>query len=178
MERRELLAQARRAYASGRRRVAARTLFLSVPMAGVALATCRHLLVGVPLAAVLVIASAALAHRGGVAGRAVFPGLLAGLAPMLLPLTACVGCSLEGAGIARVCFPACVAGGALGGAVLWAIASRVGEGRRELVLVAGTIASVAGALGCVILGATGVLVTVAALVVSSAPAMLIPARST
>ncbi len=177
MERRELLAQARRSYEAGRRRLAWRTLLLSVPMAGAGLATCRHLLVGLPLAAALVTVGATLAHRGGVARRAVVPGLLAGLAPMLLPLTACVGCSLSGAGVERVCFPACVAGGLVGGAVLWAMAARVGVGRREFVLVAGTLASIAGALGCVVLGATGVLVMVAALVVSSMPAIFVPARS-
>lgn len=177
MEPRELLAQARRSYESGRRRLAARTLLLSVPMAGAGLAACRHLLVGLPLALALVIVGAALAHRGGVAGRAVIPGLLAGLAPMLLPLTACVGCSLDGAGLERVCFPACVAGGLVGGAVLWATSARVGEGRREMVLVAGTLASIAGALGCLLLGVTGIVTMIAALVVSSAPAMLVPARS-
>jgi hypothetical protein len=180
MERRELLAHARRSYEAGRWRLARRTLLLSLPMAGVSLAACRHLVVGVPLAAALVVVAAVLALRGGIAGRAAMPGLLAGLAPMLLPLTACVGCSLNGASVGSVCFPACVAGGLVGGAVLWTSAARVtmeGGGRREFLLVAGTLASIAGALGCVVLGVGGVLAMMAALVASSAPAMLVSARS-
>jgi hypothetical protein len=177
MERLELLARARRSYEAGRWRLARRTLLLSVPMAGLSLAYCRHLVVGAPLAAVLVIAAAVLAWRGGVAGRAAIPGLLAGIAPMLLPLTACVGCSVCGAAVEGVCFPVCILGGFVGGAVLWLTAARVQDGRREFLLVAGTIASIAGALGCVVLGVSGILAMVAALVASSAPAMLVPARS-
>jgi hypothetical protein len=176
MERLELLGQARHAYERGRRRLAGRTMLLTLPMTAIALSFCHHLALGVPLAIVLVASSAALAWRGGIAGRAVMPGLFAGLAPMLAPLVASLGCTMCGASFS-ICFPACIAGGIAGGVVVWSHASRIEAGRREFVLVAGTLASMAGTLGCVFLGGSGVLAMIAALAVLLAPAMLLPARS-
>ncbi len=177
MERLELLAKARGAYERGRRRLAWRTMLLSVPMAGLALFVCRHHgAVGVPLGMTLVAISAVLAWRGGVAGRAVTTGLLAGLAPMFLPLVVSAGCSISGA-MTPLCFPACIVGGLIGGAFVWSRASRVDEGRKEFVLVAGGLASLAGSLGCVVLGVGGVVAMIAALAALSVPAMLVPARS-
>lgn len=177
MERLELLANARGAYERGRRRLAWRTMLLSVPMAGLALLGCHHVDVGVPLGMTLVVISAVLAWRGGVAGRAVTTGLFAGIAPMFLPLLASASCSIGGASVERLCFPACIAGGLIGGTILWSRASRVVEGRTEFVLVAGGLAAIAGSLGCVVLGVGGVVAMVAALAVLSVPAMLSPARA-
>src|SRR5256885_13755526 len=78
----------------------------------------------VPLAGVL-------AFRGRAAGRAVWPGLVAGGAAMLLPLGVVVaGDAWVGADCMRFCLPACVVGGAGTGAALASLAARPSAGER------------------------------------------------
>jgi hypothetical protein len=176
MERNELLARARHAYERGRVRLALRTLLLTVPMGALSVGCCQSLVVSVGLGGLLVVASALLVWRGGVGGRAVTSGLLAGVAPVVLPLAMRAGCSISGVGL-RYCLSACALGGVIAGAVIWVAAMREKETRKEFVLVAGTVATVAGALGCVVLGVSGVVAMTVALAALSAPAMLRQARA-
>jgi hypothetical protein len=176
MERNELLARARHAYERGRVKLALRTLLLTLPMSALSVGCCQSLSLSLGLGGLLVAASALMVWRGGVAGRAATSGLVAGVAPVVLPLAMRACCSISGVGL-RYCLSACALGGIIAGAVIWVAATREKDARKEFVLVAGTIATVAGALGCVVLGVSGVVAMTVALAALSTPAMFRQARA-
>src|SRR5262249_33104952 len=109
-----LLTRARRAFRRGRAVKALGTALLAVPLVGASFAACA----GVPwsLGAGLTLAAAlfAMVYRGGIAGRAVGPGLLAGSATLAIPLIAAR--FLDGAPALAACLVAGLASAAL---VLW-----------------------------------------------------------
>ena len=170
---RELLARARRAYEWSRLRGALPAGLWVVPMMAASLAiggpgTWLRAAAGVALALLLVF----LAWRGGAAGRAIGPGLVAGLAPLALPL---ITRSLHLCGIQgcmALCMPACIAGGIVGGLVVAWTTTRVTAGRATFTLAAAAIAMLAGAIGCFVAGFGGFLGMVAAVAVLPMPVLL------
>ncbi len=176
MERNEALALAHAAFERGRARLAARTLLFTVPVVALSTSCCARLSLHVALGLVLVAASAWLAWRGGVGARALPVGLAAGVVPMWLPALASASCSVTG-GCAEG-LPACIAGGLVAGALIAWRSGKVAEAKRDYVLAAGGIASLAGAMGCVVLGIGGVMAMLVALAALSGPAILVPRGGT
>jgi hypothetical protein len=116
--------------------------------------------------------------RGGIAGRAVMPGLVAGLASLVLPMLTGRGCSLWGeTNASRLCWLACIVGGLASGGVVAYFASRVKQDRGAFVFVAGATAALAGSLGCVIGGLGGIASMVVGLTLVSVPAAMRPVEA-
>lgn len=89
--------------------------------------------------------------------RAVLPGLLAGIAPLVLTLCAIrVGHACMGDGCVMLCLPACAAGGLVAGLAVAAVGHRGGHGA-GFWLSASVIALLTGAMGCVCVGYSGLI---------------------
>jgi len=150
------LARAKRAYELGRARHAA-TLALPVGALSVAAACLgsrpqTSALVGLALLAVTWL----LLWRGQTLGRSVFPGVVAGLVPLVLALGArSYGHVCTGSECVSLCIPACTIGGAVAGFVI-ARAGRNATSRPLFIVGAGTLAVLVGSLGCSCVGYGGV----------------------
>lgn len=115
--------------------------------------------------------------RGQTAGRAVMPGVAAGLVPLTLTHIAnglSPGC---GSGqCTSYCMHACVVGGVLGGLLLVRFARR-DPSKLALWGWAGPLTLMTGVLGCGCVGFTGALAIVGAVVAVSAPSIVRWARA-
>lgn len=113
--------------------------------------------------------------RGGVLGRAVVPGVLGGVMPLLVPpLVVASGHVCASPGCRAFCLLACVGGGVLAGLLITraAVAAPVGE-RGRFVLAAGVLATLCGALTCVLYGLSGVIGLMSGLALASAPGLVL-----
>jgi hypothetical protein len=169
----ELLAIARRAYERGRTAKALRTAALALPMALLSLDCCAKHEATLLLAALLAALSGALTFRGGAMGRGVVPGFVAGAVPLLVPLFACSACAAVGGPLA---FAPCVVGGLASGAIIAHYAAREGEERGAFVVAAGTVAALAGSLGCVLVGLGGLVAMGAGLALATPIALRLAPR--
>src|SRR5687768_10865164 len=91
-----LLQNVARVYERGRWLKGLRTAALVVPMMLMSFGCCGKLSVSALIGAVLAALVTGLVWRGGSAGRAVVPGLVAGIAPLAIPLLACPACAAVG----------------------------------------------------------------------------------
>jgi hypothetical protein len=106
--------------------------------------------------------------------RAVTPGLLAGLFPLLLPFVVSgAGHICYSFGCRAFCFMTCVGGGLGAGAVLAFAALRRSEGHERFLLASGLVATLCGSLGSVLYGLSGVLGLVAGLALISMPVLVL-----
>jgi len=169
----QLLKRVQSAYERGRLRRGLRAACLVAPMVLVSLDCCGKTSYTVALGVALTTLTVTLIWRGGIAGRAVVPGLVAGIASLVLPAVAGSSCGLLGEGSsARYCLMACVLGGLASGAMVAYFASRVRVDKGAFVFVAGATAALAGSLGCVILGLGGIVSMVVGLTLVSVPAAM------
>ncbi len=160
MDSTELLRRARLSYELGRFRVALPGVAAAAALVVYALSrphpTPAPFFGGALLALAL---GAGLWRR--VSARAVLPGLAAGLVPFLVPtlaMRAGMGCGLRDC--TALCLVSCLAGGiAAGGVIAWR-STRLPQGRRVFLFVAGAMGTLAGALGCLDFGAVGLLLLV------------------
>ena len=131
------------------------------------------------LAASLALVAVLLVWKGGVAGRAVAPGLAAGAAPLVLPGLA-MDCAVACAASCHTwCMASCVGGGILAGAFVGYRAARVGDAGALFATVAAVIAATTGAMGCLVGGAVGVVGMLTGLAIGAVPVLaLVPRRST
>lgn len=107
--------------------------------------------------------------RGQDAGRAVLPGVVAGIAPLSLALGArALGHVCTGDMCVSLCVPACACGGLLAGLMVTWFARRTEAEARSWVC-AGSIALLTGALGCSCAGFGGIVGLVGGLLVTGAP---------
>lgn len=112
--------------------------------------------------------------RGGVLGRAVVPGVLGGVLPLLVPPLVMASGHMCASGCRAFCVWACVGGGVLAGVLITRAASAVPQARRGgFVLAAGVLASLCGALTCVLYGLSGVIGVMTGLVLASAPVLVL-----
>lgn len=126
--------------------------------------------------AVLALAAVAALFRGRHAGRAVFPGLAAGLIPLACSLGArSFGHVCAGGHCYSMCLPACFAGGLVAGLVL-ALRARRSDAKVETFASSAALALAAGAMGCGCVGLGGVIGSVLGLTLIATPALLIPVR--
>jgi hypothetical protein len=165
-----LVERARRAYERGRALCGLETATLVAPMALVSWLACRHpavtLLASVALFAVVAVA----VWRGQERARGARLGLLAGVAPLLLPVVAVLTGHVCDASTCLFFPGACLAGGLVGGAALGFLASGAGL-RHTALATAAVVAALAGSLGCLVAGAAGVVVLVAGLALGLAPVL-------
>ena len=171
-----LRARARRVYETARFRGAVLGAW-PVPVAallGLRLG-CSHAHV-LPLATPLLFASIALLWIGRDYGRGVLPGMLAGLAPLVLPgltMSCTDGCSPEAM---LWCRASCVTGGLLAGAIVGWRAAQFGHGSVRFAMVAAGVAMTTGAIGCLMGGAVGVAGMVLGFALGAVPALLLVPR--
>ncbi len=176
----DLPLRARRAYEWGRVRAGVGRAWPLLPFVVVAMLLYdRHAttLVGAGVLALLI---TAMAWRGGALGRAIGPGLWGGVLPLVLPAAFmalsgshhCAECHMANP-VFRNCLIACVAGGTLGGLWVGLRVARLPGGRLPTALAAAVLSAAVGALGCSLIGATGVLGMLAGLAIGGAPALVL-----
>lgn len=161
-------ALARRAYERGRLRTALRAAWPALPLIALSLWGCSRPAATIVAGGLLVALVVFARWRGGTMGRSVTPGILAGLAPLILPLATACGSSGCPAWLARM---ACLAGGLVAGFVLGLVATRKDD-RVTFLVSAGSVAVLVGTLGCAIAGGVGVLGMLGGFVVGTAPVIL------
>jgi hypothetical protein len=170
----ELKNRARRAYELGRVRGAVIGILPIVVIAMVAGFVDRMwtpvYYAGPPLLAI----AAFLLWRGRHYGRAVLPGVAAGVVPFVaMQIARASGHACAGPACYSVCVPACVIGGAIAGVIIARVAKRSTAPLGSWA-AGGVVAALTGALGCACIGIFGVLGLVVGLVVASAPLVLRP----
>lgn len=169
---------ARRAYERGRLRLGVLPALLTLLFTLISLSLGREALYSVAIGAALSAFAFLFSYRGGVLGRAVLPGLVAGMPPLLLPwVLRSVGHYCASGSCHSLCLLGCVSGGLVAGFLLgkWATNQKA---RYTFLAASGSLAAGAGLLGCTMAGAAGMVGMTAALLVSSVPIlMLTPAPS-
>ncbi len=151
-------------------------LFPALALAGVALVLGGTPRTVVTFGAVLGTLAVAALFRGQHAGRAVFPGLAAGLVPLACSLGArSFGHVCAGGHCYSMCLPACFAGGIVAGLVLAAQARR-SSARLETFVASSSLALAAGSMGCGCVGLGGVVGAFLGLLLVATPVLLIPVR--
>jgi hypothetical protein len=167
-----LLARARRAYERGRLVSALGRAAPLVPVVAWTWSWCRYPSLAALCGATLIALTVALRWRGEVWGRAVGPGLAAGLAPLVLPLL------MRGASqvcVGEVCCPlcllGCIWGGALAGVLVGRRAASLAKGRARFLAAAGTLALLAGAPACAWAGVIGLVGLLVGFAGGTAPAL-------
>ncbi|MBI3449661.1 MAG: hypothetical protein HY049_12195 [Acidobacteria bacterium] len=158
----EVILRVRSAYERGRILRALRTSVLVVPMVLASFGGCGRPATSIVIGVVLATVATCLVWRGGITGRAVWPGLVAGLAALVVPLVACKVLESYGIGGALP-LAACVVGGLGSGLIVTRYAMRERDERALFVLVGGGTAALAGALGCLGAGFGGVIAMTAGL---------------
>jgi len=112
--------------------------------------------------------------RGGVLGRAVVPGVLGGVVPLLVPPLLVASGHVCASGCRAFCLWACVGGGVLAGVLITRAASGVPAGKRGgFVLAAGVLASLCGSLTCVLYGLSGVIGVMTGLALAATPVLVL-----
>lgn len=152
-----LQARARSAYEHGRWRLGIQAAWPALVMAGICVALGGRPLATLVLGAILATVIAKATHYGREASRAVIPGLLTGALPLIAGLMACRVPHNCGVGLCvSWCAPLCLTAGGLAGLVLGVRVKRSPVARRPSLLVATSIAILAGSLGCLVVGLGGV----------------------
>jgi len=169
----DLLRRARRTYEIARFVKGLSAAALVVPMAAVSLGGCEQRETALVIAAALAVLATALVWRGGAAGRAVVPGLVAGVVPLGFPLVVCPLCARFDMHLPML---VCVAGGVASGAIVAACAAREGKDRAPFVVSAGLVAALAGSMGCAILGLGGVVAMAVGLALTTPVALAVAPR--
>jgi hypothetical protein len=163
-------ARARRSYEWGRLRFALRRSWIVLPMTMLSLLLCEQPTTTLVAGALLLACTIGLLWRGQACGRAVLPGLLVGLVPLLLPVVLRTsGHCCVGTACLSNCFLACIGGGALAGGALGVLSSSEKEARGRFLAAAALVTVLAGTLGCAVMGAAGVAGMIAGVVASSMP---------
>jgi hypothetical protein len=131
----------------------------------------------VTLGTLLLVTVVVLRWRGQELGRAVTPGLIAGIAPLLIPaltfhcVGGCVDCCAP-SGISW-CQASCLGAGVLAGAFVGFRAAQFGAGRPRFLLAALAVTAATGTLGCLLGGALGVAGMVAGIAAGTLPVLLL-----
>lgn len=163
------LASAMSSYESSRARAA---LFVTLPATVLAIVACccgTKPLTAALVGTVLLVASWFFRWRGQSLGRAVLPGVVAGVAPFALALGArAYGHVCTGSQCVSLCIPACTVGGAIAGSYIARTAQKQNSPLLFL-LGASALATLVGCLGCSCVGLGGVVGLAVGLMVTSLP---------
>jgi hypothetical protein len=157
MDSTELYTRARWSYELGRLRVALPGVAAALALLAFVLSR-PHPDATPVLGALLLLAALGAGLWRRVSARAVLPGVAAGLVPVLAPVLAMragLGCGLRDC--TQLCLVSCLLGGLVAGGLIAWRSTALAEGRRTFLAVAGTVGTLAGAVGCLGLGAFGLL---------------------
>ncbi|HXB55585.1 MAG TPA: hypothetical protein VN461_12420 [Vicinamibacteria bacterium] len=172
--------RARRAYERGRLGRAFLLTAWLLPVLAAMIGSCRVLALSGVSGSLLMLAAVGLWWRGQAYGRAVGPGVGAGLVPLGATIsTAALGHLGPALTCWQVCLTICVTAGALAGLVVGHRAAQQGSDRRSFLVSAGVIAVLVGAPGCAFAGAAGIIGMSLGLAAVSTPLALrssLPAR--
>ena len=170
-DRTQLANRARLAYEIGGLRLGLWTAWPVLPLLLLSCRCCGPHVVTLGLALVLLAGTVGLVAASRELHRAVRLGLLAGGLCAVLPLAAKLLHLCSAAGC-RPLTQFCLYGGLLGGAILGHCVGRIETKRARFFFVAGGIAALAGAIGCVVAGVAGVLGMAVGVVGASTPFLL------
>lgn len=166
--------RARRAYEFGRWRHGLRAAPAVLAMVGLSLGAGGSAALAASAGVALLAVAVACGWRGQVWGRAVVPGLLAGSAPLVLPpLLRSAGYCCIGNVCWSFCMLSCTLGGLLAGVAIGVASGAEKEGRAKFLCAATLLASLAGVLGCAIVGAAGIAGMALAVMLSSLPTAMV-----
>ncbi len=178
IQKERLRARARWAYELGRLRGALPAALYVLPVVALSVPFGARPAVSVGAGAVLLALVVGLSWRGQVWARAVLPGLLAGLVPLVLPLLLRArGHFCFGGGCWPLCMLACIGGGLIAGVAVGLASAAEQERRGAFLLAAASLAGLSGVLGCALVGAAGLSGMLLAVLVSCVPAAMVAARS-
>jgi len=167
-----LLSRARRAYETARLSSALLATVWLVPVLALPLFGCSDPLGNLVSGAGLILAATFCLWRGGAWRRGVRPGLIAGVAPMLVPFLMQTGSHIC-MGDRCYLFPGiCIVAGIAGGVVLGLLAPRPREAQGVPLFAASLIAGLAGAVGCLVYGLIGVGGMVFGILAGAAPVLI------
>jgi hypothetical protein len=162
--------RARRAYELGRWRHGLRAAPAVLAMVALSLGVGGSAVLAATAGLALLGLAVAFGWRGQVWGRAVVPGLLAGSAPLVLPpLLRSAGYCCIGNNCWSFCMLGCMLGGLLAGVAIGVASAAEKEGRAKFLGAATALASLAGILGCAIVGVSGIAGMALAVMLSSLP---------
>lgn len=168
--------RAMRAYELGRARHAAIFAFPLIVIAIVAVCFGTRPTVACALGCALVVTACFLLWRGQTLGRAVLPGILAGLVPLALAIGArAYGHVCTGGQCVSLCIPACTLGGVVAGFVI-ARAAKHAASRGLFVGGASALAVLVGSLGCSCVGFGGIAGLGLGVLASIAPTLVASSR--
>jgi len=169
-----LVRRARRAYELGRLAAASRrALPLALPIS-LALAGCGAPQEVLACGGGLLLAVTLFLWRGQEYEAGVWPGVAAGLAPLLLPVLVRFAGHPCRTGACLLLPAVCALGGLAGGVLLGLFAPRPRAGRVVPFVVACSVAGLTGAVGCLLYGLIGLAVMAAGLAAGAVP--LVAAR--
>jgi hypothetical protein len=147
--------RARQAYEAGRRSLAS---WVALPLAAIGgLAAClgAHPVFALSIGVLIVLFAWVCVWRGRVVGRAVLPGVMAGLVPLVLAFAAkSYGHVCSGSECYSLCVPACSVGGVVAGLLIARLGRHVAT-PVPFYAVAAALAGLEGALGCSCVGFGG-----------------------
>jgi len=156
-----LEARARRAYETGRFHHAVQRAAPLVPLLALALLGCAPSHEVLACAGALLVVVTLLLWRGQEWGVGVGPGIVAGLLPLLFPSLVEAGGHLCISGGCLLLPVVCAAGGLLGGLLLGVLAPRPRPDGMVPFIVACSVASLMGAVGCLLYGLVGLVIMAA-----------------
>ncbi len=166
-------ARARRAYEWGRLRASIRDTWIVAPIVTVGVLRHSNLWLIFAAAVVLFAVTTVLSWRGQWWGRAVWPGYLAGAAPLMLPtLTPGQSVCWIGGSCWRLCVLLCPVGGLLAGLAVGVLALRLEGGRLPFLAATTLVAAATGAIGCALAGLWGIAGMVAGSLLGMLPVYL------
>jgi hypothetical protein len=163
-----LYIRARRAYEWSRARRALPLAMLVLPPLFISVKACASDLVCLSCSIVLAAVLVACSWRGEAFARAIWPGLLAGLAAFAAPL-ACDSLGLCLTTSREACFISCIAGGLIAGGLIGVRMLKNEPDRTRFLAASAAIAVLFGGMGCAVAGLAGVLGMLAGAAVSAAP---------
>ncbi len=167
--------RARLAYERGRLAWALRRGWFVPMVASLALFGCEQRAATLACIGLLAATVVGLLWRGGAYAHGVGPGLLAGLAPFLLPVAAQATGHACAATLCVFLPTFCIAGGVVGGVVLGAQGHRLPAEQRGFWVSAVVVAALAGSVGCLVAGLAGVTGMALGLALGAAPALALRA---
>lgn len=166
----------RRAYELGRLRLGAIPVLIVGAMVGISISMSHDLSLSIPVGAILGVLVVVFSAQGRTYGRSVMPGLLAGTAPLALPivLRSWGHCCINGS-CYSLCLLGCVSGGLAAGFALGKLARRESHPYHFLAS-ASILTGGAGLLGCTMAGGAGMAGMALAMAVSSLPILVFAPR--
>lgn len=172
-----LKSRTRRAYELGRLRLGIGPALGALSMIVFSIMIGRDPAFSFGLGSLLLTLAVGFAVRGGLLGRAVGPGLLAGMAPLVLPAALRFsGHCCAGGACYSLCLFGCIGGGVFGGFVLGSAAAS-GPDRYRFLAAASLLTGSAGLLGCMVAGAAGMIGMAIAVALASLPIVVLAPRA-